>query len=299
MTSTITFSLIYDCTEKNNNAIDLYDAAQAMLGFQRSLALTAHLILHDEIITQATSLRDAKILTPAIDRGSWKVVAMVSVVSTGMYNLTTAPADTVLGHMMYSLYDYVVAQSLGFHVDLSTSLYKQYESLHPRRIDTAPTADQRFDSLIEKCDSAFKSMHRPVVLSKTAESARLEVGLAGKSFKLSSEFSADTYEHMITTRQSDSIEKFLGRISSYNINTFKGRIFLPKYGRPVPFELSELARQSKNIAKVAENLSLNARERNMSKLIEISGIKLESKVGTLKKILVVSVGELRDTIGEI
>ncbi|WP_455750023.1 DUF7946 domain-containing protein [Rhodobacter capsulatus] len=40
--------------------LDFYDAAQAMVGFQRSLALTAHLVINGTIITQAPSLKGAK-----------------------------------------------------------------------------------------------------------------------------------------------------------------------------------------------------------------------------------------------
>jgi hypothetical protein len=46
----------------DQHAIDLYDVSQALIGFERSLALTTHLILNDEIITQAPALKGAKYL---------------------------------------------------------------------------------------------------------------------------------------------------------------------------------------------------------------------------------------------
>lgn len=41
----------------DNHVLDFYDAARAMMGFQRSLALTTHLVVNGEIITQAPSLK--------------------------------------------------------------------------------------------------------------------------------------------------------------------------------------------------------------------------------------------------
>ena len=50
--------------------LESYDAARALVGFQRSLALTAHLMINGEIITHAPSLAGAQILFPALEEGS-------------------------------------------------------------------------------------------------------------------------------------------------------------------------------------------------------------------------------------
>ena len=52
-------SLSYSGLLADRSEIDFYDVSQALVGFQLSLALTTHLILNDEIIVQAPSLKGA------------------------------------------------------------------------------------------------------------------------------------------------------------------------------------------------------------------------------------------------
>jgi hypothetical protein len=58
-------TLQYDGAMSDSHLIEFYDAARGLVGFQRTLALVTHLVLHGDIITQAPSLRGASILTPA------------------------------------------------------------------------------------------------------------------------------------------------------------------------------------------------------------------------------------------
>jgi len=67
------FTLSFEGSDANNHQLDLYDAAQAMIGFQRSLAITTNLIINGEVITQAPSLRNARIISTPPEEGSWKI----------------------------------------------------------------------------------------------------------------------------------------------------------------------------------------------------------------------------------
>jgi hypothetical protein len=72
----------------DQHAIDLYDVSQALIGFERSLALTTHLILNDEIITQAPALKGAKIFARPPNAGSWELTAAIVVAAAGaLYKL--------------------------------------------------------------------------------------------------------------------------------------------------------------------------------------------------------------------
>ncbi len=87
MPQQIQFTLSYTGKNADENEIDLYDISQALIGFQRSLALTTHLILNGEIITQAPSLKNAKIFSTPPEEGSWKIVAGIGIMTGGLYNL--------------------------------------------------------------------------------------------------------------------------------------------------------------------------------------------------------------------
>ena len=158
--------LKFDGGLSENHVLDFYDAARAMTGFQRSLALTTHLVVNGEIITQAPALKNAEILVTTPEAGSWEIVATIV---GAAWVMGTAGKDTPLGHLLYSVYDYVVANTLGFHVNYEKSLYETYkESLTERNI-----TPEKLDSLMEKTESSISDMHRPIVASESANEGRL------------------------------------------------------------------------------------------------------------------------------
>src|SRR5262249_8265011 len=145
----------YSGARADQQEIDLYDVAEALIGFQRSLAITVHLVLNGQVITQAPSLKGAQIIALPPDAGSWKLkAAVIGSIAAGAYHLGTAPRDTPLGNLISSAYDYVIAETLGFHVDYRKTLGQQYEELK-RRQDIKPMPEARFDAVIEKCEAAI------------------------------------------------------------------------------------------------------------------------------------------------
>lgn len=71
--SILNITLTYTGRAANRNEIDLYDVGQALVGFQRSLALTTHLVLNDEIITQAPALKGAQIIALPAEEGNSRI----------------------------------------------------------------------------------------------------------------------------------------------------------------------------------------------------------------------------------
>lgn len=284
MSHIATFILTFTGELADQHELDFYDAAEALIGFQRSLALTTHLILNDQIITHAPALKGASILALAPQSGSWKILASVSVAATAMYQLGTAPKDTPIGNLVYSAYDYVIAQTLGFHVDYNQSLGQQYEKLKREKIEVPQLKESRFDALTEKCETAIKNIHRPIVGQETATTAIITARIGNHLMAVGHPLTRVTYEHIAYTERSNEIETILGRVTSYNSNTFKGRVFLPIYGRPVPFELLESARSHESVALVTESLSanaLNASDRNIGYLYFDAFLRM-SRSKTLK-----------------
>ncbi|WP_454813269.1 DUF7946 domain-containing protein [Labrys neptuniae] len=251
------FYLKYDGALSERHELDFYDAAQALIGFQRSLALTAHLVLNGEIIVQAPSLKNAKILVKPPSPGSWEIAA---VIAAGIWAAGSLGKENVFGHLIYSAYDYVVKASLGFHVDFSKSLGQQYEEL--KRVNQIPIlTEAKLDGLVEKCDNAITVMHRPIVASKTALKAEVIKFNKSGSRRVGEVLNSNTFEFINKTERSKNIIRVIGRVSSYNINSFKGRIFVPAEGRPIPFELSDSSRSSNDVRLITNSLASNAIER--------------------------------------
>lgn len=275
--------LKYQGSLADQHELDFYDAARALAGFQRSLALTTHLVVNGEIITQAPSLRNARILLNTPRPGSWEVVALVV---GGIWAAGTASKDTPFGHLLYSVYDYVVSQTLGFSVDFNRSLYQSYQEELARK-DITPA---KLDSLSEKVENSIADMHRPVAASKTAIRADLFAGnRADPIIRLGREFNESTYDYIKQFEISDQSEWIEGVVSSYNINTYSGRLFVFDEYRPISFEIEDGFRQLPYINLVTTSLRQNAIERGRRDgAIQLLGRKVTSSTGRLKGIKVSS-----------
>lgn len=292
MEQQVKFTLSYKGNESDNHAIDLYDVSQAIVGFQRSLALTTHLILNNQIITQAPSLKGAKILALPAEEGSWKITAIII---TGMFTGLTAPVNTPFGHLVHSLYDYVISESLGFHVDYDKSLGQLYEEYQEKNFKIPIVKEHQVDSLIEKCHTAVTELHRPIFKNKTATQASIFSTVNNETRLLQPTLDMATFDHIRETFKSDEVVSLTGNVSSYNSNTYKGRIYVPDEGRPVAFELSESIRNQRNIQKIVESLSTNALRKYVegSSAIKFKALRKESRSGYLKGYEILSIEQER------
>jgi hypothetical protein len=280
----VQFTLTYDGDLATRHEIDFYDVAHALEGFQRSLALTVHVIINGEVITKAPFLRGAQILALSSSDGSWKfVVAIVG----SLFALGQAPQNSVVGHLMTSAYDYVISEALGFHIDFTKTLGQQYEESHKVNLPITPQPQSKLDAVIEKCESSIKNMHRPIVWSKTATSANISSTTDGVKRPLTAKLDYNTFEYIDVTRKEDTSIKFIGSVSSYNMNTYKGRIFVPQEGRPIPFQLAEGARNRRVVTLITASLAENAALSNGT--ITCVGYRYVSKSGRLKSYLILNV----------
>jgi hypothetical protein len=284
-----TFSLSYAGGLADEAQIDFYDISQALIGFERSLALTAHAVINDEVITQAPSLKGAHLIVLPFEPGSWKVTTLLVAGITAASHLLTAPRDTPMGNLISSAYDYVISEILGFHVDYSRTLGWQYEDLHPKSGPGDRSFESRLDSVIEKVHSAVINIHRPIVHSETAVVAEIEAVVGDLKRPIGKEFNKLTYDFINYSSTSEVAQVYTGMVSSYNINTFRGRIFSDETDRPLPFILSENSRDRNTVSLITSSLNENARAPGHGR-IRFNAYKSVSRSGQLKGYYIISVG---------
>lgn len=284
------FTLQFDGSDADRSRLDFYDAARAFSAFQRTLALTTHLVVNGEIITQAPALRNATLLTAPPTEGSWKAVALI----TGSIFLSAGVAsrDSVIGHIATSVYDYVISESLGFHIDFEKSLGRQIEESRrisdevPRKLDAG-----KIEALIEKLEPAIKDLHRPISHSGTADTAIVGESRGGVIYRRAGPIlDRETFDYININRVSSDQRRRKGKVSSYNSNTYKGRIYVEDEGRPVPFTLDESCRSGRDVAKIVRSLSSSELDRfDQSAEVDFSSLDYESKNGRLKGFLIVHI----------
>lgn len=250
--------------DADRHELDLYDSAHALLGLQRTVALTTHLVLHGEIITQAPSLRDARVMASPPRPGSWETELAIFVAGTGFGGLVvstlSASKDSPLGYFIFSLMDWVVHTATGEHPDFERTVLQNYEDWRLRRgpddieLPLPEPTETKALSLVEKVEPAITSIHRPVVKSKSAEVGRVVAMVRGGERVVGQELTQDTYDYVRDTITSDLPEFNRGRVSSYNANTFHGRMFIESAVRPIPFDLAEDARSPASISLILSSL---------------------------------------------
>jgi hypothetical protein len=285
------FTLSFEGNEADQHKLDFYDVSQAMLGFQRSLAITTHLILNGEVIVRAPTLKGASIYAYPPKEGSWIVKA--GIVLGGLYYLGTLPTDTPLGHIVFSAYDYVVSETLGFEVDYEKSLGKSYKE-HKKMLEEKqlPILEQSyFDSVVEKCEPAIKDMHRPIVKSQTARSAKIHFSDKDEVDQkaLNTFLNEETYEYISGKMQGEFV-RINASVSSYNMNTYTGRIFVPEKKRTIPFILSDEIRDKKSIEMITTSLGRNALDtRDSSARLIFGAVEIVTVNNRLIKYIVKSI----------
>ncbi|WP_299630811.1 hypothetical protein [uncultured Roseobacter sp.] len=282
------------------NAVQFYDVAQALVGFERTISLTTHLLLNGEVLTQSPAAKGFQVHAVPFEEGSWRSRALLSL-GTGALALVTAagvaPPDTAFGWLAKSAVGYVIEESLGFQPNFDETLgeqIKRYRRQEPRTGVSDDLSQGRFDSLIEKVEPGLKSIHRPLVKSQSANVAQIDFKVGDRSGTMDGYFSPDTFEYIDRTITSEDFSEYWGNISSYNTNTFKGRIFVPSERRTIPFELSETIRNLRTINLVTGSLRSNGRRRAAGELSNESDIcfealRNESVSGRLKSIYVTDV----------
>lgn len=291
MNEEIKFSLSFSGNNAEESEIDLYDVAQALTGFHRSLALTTHLVLNDQIITQAPSLKGARIFALPSKKGSWELTAVVAIVASAIYKIGTAPRETPIGHLIYSVYDYIIKETLGFNVDYNKTLGKKYEEIREFESDIPELPQHRLDALAEKCENPLRDIHRPIYAQKTATKAQIYFIGEREKVQIGSDLDIHTFEYVHFTQTSQNMSTVIGRVSSYNSNTFKGRVFLPEEGRPIPFTLYDEAKSEYCTSLVANSLLANTQKSFYAEegFISCKAFKNTSKNGFLKSISIMSI----------
>lgn len=292
----IQFELSYTGSSSDAHEIDFYDVSQALIGFQRSLAITTHLVLNDTVITQAPSLKGAQIYALPAEEGSWKIKAGIFIIGTGTagYHLTTAPNNTPLGHLVYSAYDYVISQSLGFNVDYDKTLGQLYEESKENKIELPEVRESQLDSVIEKCSVAITEMHRPIYKTKTATSAAISTKINNQIVPLNPTLSLDTFQYIIEELTEEQCHIVCGFVSGYNSNTYKGRLYVPEEKRSIPFILTEVTRGELEIQLVVDSLKSNAlRKFDVEQSQVFCKVhRVTSKSGQLKSYKIVAISSL-------
>jgi len=295
MSELIELSFSFKGGSADSAMIEMYDGARAIAGFHRSLAITTHLILNGEIITQAPSLKGASIYMPAPEAGSWKTRAKIALGGLGALGIAagTASTDSNFGHLVASGYAYVTNEALGFEADYEGTLQEQIREHNERtggKLDVS-----RFDGVVEKVEQSITDMHRPIVKSGSAETGVVQNESPDENDYEFPVFNRSTYDYISETYESAAPQTCLAKISSYNVNTHSGRAYIDEIGnRTIQFKLSPQCQNVLSVSAITKSLSLTAGSTGDLSHVYLTFLSNTSSTGRIKSVFVLDVMTVKE-----
>jgi hypothetical protein len=275
------FELTFDGAMADRGYLEFYDAARALAGFQRSLALTAHLVINGEIITQAPSATGFELFIPPFLEGSWKSRAKLVIGSA--IAIGSVGKDSPVGQIVTSVYSYALSETMGFPADYNKTLQQQYKGY----LDKKEISETKIDSLCEKIENSVADMHRPIIISKSALRGQVSRSDNDDGMMVGPLMSPITYEYVKQTIHDNDVIDISGYVTSYNVNTYKGRIFSIEEDRPIPFELNESSRGRRNVGIITSSQHYHGQTPfSPSALINLQGTRLVSVTNKTKRFLI-------------
>lgn len=255
--------LQYEGRSADQHVMDLYDFSVALRGFERGLALTSHFVLNNEIITQATAVRGVKILCSPPEAGSFKIPAYITAAGVAVYSIGSLEPNNPLGHLIYSVYDLAIHEATGQPLDYGQSLREIYENaLEQGSEGLLMPSKTQFESLVEKVEPSIAEIHRPITGEGTATSGTIQDTRAMENDSENLVLSEKTYSALRYRYRTKEVQKIIGRVSSFNMNTFNGRFVIEDVPRPISFHLTPGGRTEKGVGLIGESLAENIRSKD-------------------------------------
>lgn len=218
------------------------------------------------------------------------VGAILAGVGHGIFSVGTADKDTPMGNLGRSVYEYIVSELTGVNPDYDKTIGKVYREEKARNPNFPDLSQHRLDSLTEKCQGALLRMHRPIVASRTAKKATIRLNDGAGDVNLTGSLDRDSYDYMAHDIKDKNEVSVVGRVTSYNVNTYKGRIYLPVEKRPIPFILSEFARDKRTVDNIIDSLSATAKDKiDGTSDIKCFVYRTKSRSNRLKSLLITNV----------
>lgn len=256
--------------EQSIQSLAAYDAALALLGTSRSLAIATHLYVNGKVITQAPALKNANIEIKPIRSGSLEFPLDILIPSA--INVR----DGVAAAIFWDFVKFLYARTLG----------RKAPTIMPEAKAKIDAVGGAVDAAIDRMSTALIDAHRPI--SRGAKNAVFVVGNNNQITIID----RTSKEFLEEEDVESNLSVFDGSISSFNANSNAGGIFVPDEERVVSFKaapgesLDDLSRKliARSLAGYIGRQPLNVRMR---------GYAVRTRAGDLKRINAVSVRNIK------
>lgn len=259
----ISFRVVYNPRDAGH-FLHAYDAAQALYGMARSLAVTTHYAINGRVIRQAPSLQGATILVSPPREGSFEFLFLVLADP-----IVQGVAGGVLANYITDITKYAYRKISGLPYSPDTEALQQVLDTHPGDID----------ALCDSIDSDVVRVHRPIennVNNFHIYGGHVQIG----------DFNRQTFDAAKFRELSRGEEVFVGRVAALNANSDHGRIWIADLGRTIAFQRDREVRRLRDSDRQMLSWSLDQYTNGENGDIALVGKCLRNRSGDVTKIFI-------------
>lgn len=206
--------------EASRNVIDMYDGSAALFGLAKTFLISSHFLVNERVTFHAPAAKGVRCYMRTSRPGSWEQVVQIAL---DHKEFALGVAGAVSKDILKDFTKVVLTHGIGRPVKAAT---KYVRDLLQRR-------DADFDALREATEGPLREAHR------TIRSRSNRVRLATTGGERIASFDDDSRRYVTDVIVDERRHDVVGAISSYNVNSKRGRIYDADLRRTVPFELAE------------------------------------------------------------
>lgn len=252
--------------------LEIYDAAVALRGISRAVAITTHAFLHDgQIRTRAERVRGAKIYVEPPTVGSFDQLVKILI---DHQSLAKEVAIGVAGSALWDFSKTIWSKAIGIPAEPSTPTGRLL------RDRMEPTIGD-LEGVLEP---ALKDMHRPI---QSEQEVRLNIVRPHVGVVLV--LNDSTLKYLSSISENDHEISVTGNVTRYNIITGYGRFYDDDQQRTIAFQvINELNKKNRELI----TWSLDSRNRGEAGKLEMDVIPTRGRRGEILHYIVRRVRKL-------
>jgi hypothetical protein len=265
-------SVIFDEIEDDEpNRMELYDGAKTIFGLGRALQITSHYLVTRKVVFQAPAAHAARLYLKPAKRGSYEQI--IEIVISNKEAIAAAVVVGVTKDILKDFITFVFQGVCGIVTRTSTRIVQEIADQH--RAD--------LEALEEALVGPLADAHRAVETNR----ARTRLKIEDRGITLDQ----DTLDHVRRKVRLPGAKKLEASISSYNINSRKGRLHNKQLGRTIPFRIEK--------ERIPEDLtplswSLDQSNKGNPGLIEVWVVEEISKQAVVRSYVLLECGMMEE-----
>lgn len=216
-----TINIIHEGLNADEGKLDLYDSAETLNGFARSVNTVAEAFVNNNFIKEKQGNNNGftSEFTGA-KRGCFELSFLIEFGGKAV----SEHGYSVIVDRFWDYFSVAFNMAVGLEYTPRTKFVQKI-------LEEKPYV---FDQLSEQIESPLVNAHRTI---KTSEANLIRVNRPRVGDKVV--FNRDTYRYISETTRSTDVESWIGNVTKYNLLTGYGRFFVDEEDQTVPFLIKD------------------------------------------------------------